>query len=145
VFVLDSDILSIIQDRDGVDFRRIQQRMAAVDPTRVFVSVITFHEQANGWNNYIRRARNADHVVHGYAMYERMLAEFLRLNVLSFNHAAAKIFADLRSQKIRIGTMDLRIAAVALANDMAVVTRNTVDFQRVPGLRIEDWTLPLAP
>jgi tRNA(fMet)-specific endonuclease VapC len=143
VFVLDSDILSIIQDRDGEEFHRIQQRMATVEPTTVHVSIVTFQEQANGWNNHIRRARTADRVVHGYAMYERMLAEFVRLNVLSFDLGAARTLADLRSQKVRIGTMDLRIAAIALANNFTLVTRNTVDFERVPGLRFEDWTLPV--
>ena len=142
MFVLDSDIPSIIQDREGEEFLRIQQRMASADPTTVFVSIVTFQEQANGWNNYIRRARAAGDIVHGYGMYERMLAEFVRLNVVSFDDAAATICSNLRSSKVRIGTMDLRIAAVALANDMTVVTRNTVDFERVPGLRIEDWTLP---
>jgi tRNA(fMet)-specific endonuclease VapC len=40
--------------------------------------------------------------------------------------------------------MDLRIASVELANDMTLLTRNTVDFERVPALRIEDWALPLV-
>jgi tRNA(fMet)-specific endonuclease VapC len=140
VFILDSDILSIIQDEDGEEFRRIERRMAEVEPTTVFVSIVTFQEQASGCNNRIRRARTAEDVVRGYALYERMLADFVSLNSLSFDDAAAKIFADLRSRKVRIGTMDLRIAAIALASDMTVVTRNIVDFERVPGLRIEDWT-----
>lgn len=36
--------------------------------------------------------------------------------------------------------MDLRIASVALANDMTVLTRNRVDFERIPNLTVEDWT-----
>ena len=47
----------------------------------------------------------------------------------------------MRRQRIRIGTMDLRIAATALANGMTVLTRNIVDFGRVPNLTVEDWTL----
>ena len=143
MYVLDSDILSIIQDRKGEESRRIASRMAATDPTLVHVSIVTFHEQTNGWNNSIRRARKSSGVVHGYQMFERLLTEFLRLNILSFDDAAANIFDGLKARKVRIGTMDLRIAAITLAYGFTLVTRNTVDFERVPGLLIEDWTLPV--
>ena len=46
----------------------------------------------------------------------------------------------LRAQKIRIGVNDLAIAAIALSVSGVLVTRNIVDFNRVPSLQIEDWT-----
>ena len=141
MYLLDSDILSIIQDRHGEEFRRIEVRMASVDPRAVFVSIVTFQEQASGWDNYVRKARKSSGVVHGYQMFERLLSEFLRLNILSFDDAGAHIFDNLKRQKVRVGTMDLRIASIALSHDFTVVTRNTIDFDRVPGLRVEDWTI----
>jgi tRNA(fMet)-specific endonuclease VapC len=47
----------------------------------------------------------------------------------------------LRQQQIRIGTQDLRIAAISLANQTTLVTRNQQDFSKVPGLLLEDWTI----
>jgi len=40
-----------------------------------------------------------------------------------------------------IGPCDLFIAGIALANDMTLITRNTCEFERVPGLRVENWYL----
>ncbi len=49
-------------------------------------------------------------------------------------------YDQLRGQKIRIGTQDLRIASVVLAVGGVLVTGNTRDFSQVPGLALEDWT-----
>jgi tRNA(fMet)-specific endonuclease VapC len=55
--------------------------------------------------------------------------------------ACERKFNELRRQKIRIGTRDLRIAATALVHNLTLVTRNHKDFSRVPALRIEDWSV----
>jgi tRNA(fMet)-specific endonuclease VapC len=49
------------------------------------------------------------------------------------------VLASLKARHVRIGTMDLRIASIALSLDAIVLTRNLVDFERVPGLRVENW------
>jgi tRNA(fMet)-specific endonuclease VapC len=60
--------------------------------------------------------------------------------LLPFDNRAAAEFDRLRQSRIRIGTMDLKIAAIALANDATLLTRNLSDFRKVPGLRAEDWS-----
>ena len=54
----------------------------------------------------------------------------------------ARIRADLEKRGMAIGGNDLWIAATALAHGATLVTNNTGEFSRVPGLLIEDWTLP---
>jgi len=72
---------------------------------------------------------------------ERILIGYAQAQVLPFDSAAAAVFDSLRVQKVRIGTMDLRIAAIALARNMIVLTRDSSDFGQVPRLHAEDWTV----
>ena len=74
-------------------------------------------------------------------MLTQMLQDFTEALVIPFDAAAAAAFEELVAQRVRVGTMDLRIAAIALSRGMVMVTRNTSDFRKVPGLQIEDWTL----
>ena len=73
-------------------------------------------------------------------MLHQILVDFSAAQVLAFDDAAARTCEELRTQGVRVGTMDLRIASIALSRDLTVLTRNLVDFQLIPGLRVEDWT-----
>ena len=71
---------------------------------------------------------------------KRFLATF---DSLPFDDEAAIIFAkiraDLQRQGQPIGPYDLQIAAIALANDLTLVTHNTREFSLINGLRLTDW------
>ena len=69
-----------------------------------------------------------------------MLEVYCGRPLLPFDDAAVAVFQDLWMRRLRIGTMDLKIAAIALANDATLLTRNVSDFGRVPGLQVEDWS-----
>ncbi|HTK77885.1 MAG TPA: type II toxin-antitoxin system VapC family toxin, partial [Gemmataceae bacterium] len=77
-----------------------------------------------------------------YDNFADLLVAISRRRVARFDHRAASIFDDLRRQKVRIGSMDLRIAAIALANDALLLSANQRDFGKVPRLRVEDWLRP---
>ncbi len=66
-----------------------------------------------------------------------------RFTSLPFDDPAADHYARIRSELEAAGTpigpYDLQIAAIALANDLVLVTHNIGEFSRVPALRIEDW------
>ncbi len=76
------------------------------------------------------------------ASQRQFLSRFVSL---PFDDDAAETYAgiraDLESQGLPIGSNDLMIAAIALANNLTLVTHNTAEFERVKGLRIEDWEL----
>jgi tRNA(fMet)-specific endonuclease VapC len=58
---------------------------------------------------------------------------------VGWNEPAADALGQFRAQRIRIGTQDLKIAAIALANDALLLSANLRDFEQVPNLRIENW------
>lgn len=76
----------------------------------------------------------------GYRLMDELLAQFKPAQVLSFDEPSARIYRDLRDQKIRIGKMDLRIGAIVVSHGMTLLTRNISDFSQIPNLRVEDWT-----
>ena len=90
---------------------------------------------------YLSRAPDSAAVVRGYERLGKVLANFAAAQVLPFDDAAAHVFDEFRRRRIRIGVMDLRIAAIAFSRDMTVLTRNVRDFRRVPKLKVEDWTI----
>ena len=59
--------------------------------------------------------------------------------MLDWTAACAAQFTNVKAAKTRIGTMDLKIASIALANGATLLSRNLDDFQRVPELRVVDW------
>ena len=141
MFILDTDHLGIIQQLAGAEFGNLARRMREHRLEDFFVTIVSFHEQVAGWNAYIHGARDSERVVRGYAMFESILSGFAAMNLLSFDSEAARTFAELRKSRVRVGTMDLRIGAIGLVRRFTVLTRNTTDFTRIPGLRVEDWTL----
>jgi hypothetical protein len=88
-----------------------------------------------GYHTYINQARTAADLVRGYAMLATVLRTSSRATVLPFDAAVAAVSARLVTQRVRLRRMDLRIAAIALARGLVVVTRNTQDFSRVLGLQ----------
>ena len=70
-----------------------------------------------------------------------MLEAYVTAPVLPFDASAASHFAQLRLQRIRVSTMDLRTASIALSRKLVLLTRNVADFGKIPGLVTEDWTV----
>src|SRR5215475_2731355 len=137
LYVLDTSVVGFAQQRHPVYQRHVQSLPGA---TPVVTTIITVGEDLSGWLPACRRAKDGAERVKAYARLERAQEFYQRMGCLPFDDIAAEIFDHLRAQKIRIGANDLAIAAITLSVSGVLVTRNIVDFQRVPDLHIEDWT-----
>jgi tRNA(fMet)-specific endonuclease VapC len=138
--ILDSDLLSILQRRTEPECGRLERRLNQLLKDDVFTTIVTFQEQMRGWLAALHKARSDKRLLLVYSELRSMLRDFCHLNILPFESAALAEFKRLRGQKVRIGTMDLRIASIALATQSTLLSRNLRDFQQVPGLNVEDWT-----
>ena len=139
-YLLDTDHISILQERSGPEYAALTSRIAQHSPADFALSIVSFHEQMLGGHAFLNRARTAAQLVRGYSLLMNTLQTFMTMPVLPFVAAAAGVFDGLQAQRIRVSTMDLRIAAIALSQGLILLTRNVRDFGRVPALVTEDWT-----
>ncbi|HVK16067.1 MAG TPA: type II toxin-antitoxin system VapC family toxin [Fimbriiglobus sp.] len=88
-------------------------------------------------------ARRASNPTSEIAKVDLFVARFTSF---PFDDAAARVFADVRAdldaRGLGIGPLDTMIAAIASAHGLILVTHNTKDFSRIPGLALEDWEVP---
>jgi tRNA(fMet)-specific endonuclease VapC len=127
-WLLDTNaVIATLRDSVSALARRLRQ----VDPGEVALSAIVAHELFYG----AFKSRRASHNV--------ALVDALQFPVIEFDkedaRQAGEIRASLSARGTEIGPYDLLIASQAVARDLILVTHNTREFGRVPGLQIEDW------
>jgi tRNA(fMet)-specific endonuclease VapC len=102
-------------------------------------TIISVEEMMRGWMAAVRRIHDPRGQISAYAKLRQLFRFFATWHVLDWNEGAADEYESLKTARVRAGTMDLKIASIALANGATLLTRNTRDFQKVPGLQIENW------
>ena len=116
MFVLDTDSITHDQNAHPV----LSERVKNTPREQLFTTSVSVEEQLKGRLAYLNRHRNSP-----------------RKSALG--HADA-LMRRLQKQRLRIGSQDLRIAAIALLHGFTVVASNHRDFAQVPKLKIADWT-----
>jgi tRNA(fMet)-specific endonuclease VapC len=137
LYVLDTDILSLYQEGHP----GIRQHIAQHPPDELSTSIISVEEQLSSWYTLRRRVKGRDQLARAYERFAQNVRMLSRLQILSYSTEAIDRYDVLRRSKLGVKGNDLRIAAIALQNSAIVITRNRVDFERIPGLRIEDWSV----
>ncbi|MCC5622409.1 type II toxin-antitoxin system VapC family toxin [Nostoc sp. CHAB 5715] len=135
--ILDTDHLSLIQRGNP----SIRKRLNTFNLQDIAITIVTATEQIRGRMNTINRADSSGELVLAYARLQDTLDDLNSISVVEFSEDAGNIYAELVRQKIRVGTQDLRIAAITLSRNGILVTRNRKDFEKVPNLLLEDWTI----
>ena len=138
MLVLDTDHLTAYQKGTSPEAHRLKQRLD--DSAESYATtIITVEEIMRGWMAAIRRTHDPRRQISAYAQLRQLFRFFATWHVLDWDAGAAEAFEALQQAKTRIGTMDLKIASICLANHSTLLSRNSQDFDNVPGLRVEDW------
>jgi tRNA(fMet)-specific endonuclease VapC len=139
-FILDTDLLTIVKQQSQPFFAVLQAKLQPYPAEDVGITIISFQEEVQGWMAQLNKARTSEQILKAYAKLEALLQHYRVAKVLPFDRAAQDLFVDLRRQRIRIATLDLRIACIARTANATLLSRNLRDFRKVPGLQVADWS-----
>ena len=134
LYILDTDHVTLHQHNQP----QVVAKLQACAPEDLAVTVVTMEEQMRGRLAQVGR-RGVD-VTLAYDQLRATAGYFCDLTILPFDAGTQAQYVRLEAQKIRIGTLDKRIAAIVLRQNGILITRNQRDFEQVPGLQIEDWS-----
>jgi tRNA(fMet)-specific endonuclease VapC len=132
---LDTDTVSLYLRGDP----HVQARLLAEPLSQLAVPIVVVQELLAGWLPQLTRVQPPDRYITPYAQLHEALEFLSRFTILDFDAPAAALYTRLRTNYRRIGTNDLRLAAIALVNQAILVTRNVRDFGQIKGLATEDW------
>lgn len=135
-YIFDTDHLSLY----GRNHPAIVSRMEDTK-VQLITTAINTEEQLRGRLAQITEAGNDMKRGVAYRWLTETIAFLSAFEILQYDIQAQEIYQTLKAQRIRIGTQDLRIASIALAQNGILLTRNLKDFERIPGLSIQDWSI----
>ena len=102
-------------------------------------TIATAEELLRGWLAQTAKARDRPTIIEAYAHLHDAIDDLRNWRLFLFDDASVTVFERLRADLPGVGTMDLKIASIVIANDATLLSRNLRDFERVPNLKVEDW------
>lgn len=127
--ILDTDVFTIAELADSPEYLHLHARVLELTgEDTLATTIVTYEEQTRGWLAYAAKSRLTTLQINAYARLKKHLRTYVGFEVLDFDELAGREFDRLRSLKLRIGTADLRIAAIAISQNALLLTRNLRDF-----------------
>jgi tRNA(fMet)-specific endonuclease VapC len=138
MIAFDADILSELL-RGSPEYTRCAEAIPAEEHS---LPVVVVEEMVRGRLNEIRRAESGKSrisIERAYDLFQETLHSLRQFRILPYSSDAERLYQDWRQQRIRVGTHDLRIAAICVAHSATLISRNRRDFELVPGLSVRFW------
>lgn len=139
MYLLDTSIVSNFLDERRY-YPQLTARILNLPPEQIFISIITVEEILQGALASVQKAKRKPSVAKAYQYFEALFSALHRFQILPYTIEAENIYQSLPSKIKRIGTQDCRIAAIAYASNLTIVTVNVNDFVTIGLTDVEDWT-----
>jgi tRNA(fMet)-specific endonuclease VapC len=144
VYLLDTDAVSNYLDKRRGN-EQLCRRIAQKSPETIWISIVTFEEIMRGLLSLLNQARkhprNAAKIVDYYRLLQSLAKDLGSFQILPYDVAAETKYQDIPAAVRQQHPQDSHIAAIALANDVTMVTLNIRHFSKIPDLRTEDWSV----
>lgn len=118
----------------------ITVRIVRAEPRSIVISMVTVSEMMKGVLNLLQRMEKVGRDVAGFEEMDRFYRAWQIFPIAPHTEEAHALFSAFSPAVRRIGRPDCQIAAIAIASDYTVVTRNVRHFAQIPGAVYEDWT-----
>ncbi len=139
MILLDTDHLTVLKYTDSERYVRLHGRLLAAAPELIGTTIVNVEELMRGWLAAIAKEKTLLRQITAYRELTDLFDFFAKLNIISLSAEAVDLFNGFRKSGIKIGTMDLKMACIAMTNNVLFLTANRRDFEKVPGLRFENW------
>lgn len=139
MIAFDTDVLSELFRGNSV----FLARAAIVPASEQSAPIVVVEEILRGRLHAVRLAESGKgrlSIEQSYARLVEAMNDLKLLNVLPYSDAAHQHFLELRRQRIRVSTHDLRIGAICIAAQATLISRNRRHFDLIPGLFVEYWS-----
>jgi tRNA(fMet)-specific endonuclease VapC len=140
VYFLDSDTFRLFRDGNT----KVLANIAQTPYADIYLSGITVEEVVNGWFseiNDIRSGKSKVSLDFAYDSFLQAVKDVSGFQLRPYSQAAEQRFRELKKVAKNVRAMDIRLAAHAITAGATVVTRNAIDFGRIPGVRFVDWSV----
>ena len=136
LYLIDSDTLPHFRNGHSAVVRNVLSHPLA----DLAASVITLEEHLNGWYTELRKAKSVDRLENAYRKLAGVVEFFVGFPILPFARPAILRSQAFLRMNLNVKKQDLRIASIAIEYEAIVATCNLSDFQRIPGVVVEDWS-----
>jgi tRNA(fMet)-specific endonuclease VapC len=136
VYIFDTDHLSLYGRKHTALITNLR-----VKRIKLITTVVNVEEQLRGRLAQVAEAKSRSQCVFAYQRLVETLLLLSDFEILFYDENAEKEYQLLRKQGLRVGSQDLRIASIVIAYGGVLLTRNCQDFEKIPGLLFEDWSI----